>query len=95
MPTAVSPQKRAKIEQVLTLLRQRGAVPAQDYCPRCGQINWNVDLLLVQVQVPGDPGPLPFLTPPRTSSFIPTLTFTCTNCGYMFMHNLNILGVQL
>jgi hypothetical protein len=84
---AVTPEIKAKIEEALRILREKGAV--QDYCPRCSQNDWNVDIILIFASPPPSGSPLTY-----SQSFIPTLMLVCKTCGYMFMHNLNVLGIQ-
>lgn len=88
-------EEPARLQEALDLLRSRGALK-DDRCPSCGTDNWNVDFLAIPSV------PLPVKVPPNTvfhvgiggpSSYIPTLTLVCMNCGYMKLHNLNLLGL--
>jgi hypothetical protein len=86
-----------RMNEALAALRARGV--HNDYCPRCGTDNWNVDF----VGIPCVPLPQQGLNiPPNTvlhlgirssSGYIPALTVACANCGYLMLHNLNTLGL--
>lgn len=86
-----------RMNEALAALRARGV--QNDYCPRCNTDNWNVDFL----GIPSIPLPKQGLNIPRntvlhlgissSSGYIPTLTIVCSNCGYMMMHNLHVLGL--
>jgi len=94
-------QRRERMNMALERLRSRRALH-DDYCPSCSTQNWNVEFMAIPStplpRAPLETGPtgsrLMFALPPNyQSSYIPALTFTCTNCGYMKMHNLAVLGL--
>jgi hypothetical protein len=86
------------MNDALAALRRRGALK-DDHCPECRTTDWNVDF----IAIPSVPLPRPGLNlPPNVvlhvgiggpSSYIPALTFVCMNCGYLKIHNLNMLGL--
>ena len=62
-------------------------------CPRCGQMEsskWKADLAGIWTS------PLPLgkklVIPPQ---MIPALTLTCQECGYVAIHNLKAVGVEV
>jgi hypothetical protein len=91
------PDALARMNEALKVLRSRNALK-DDHCPSCGTDNWNVDFLaipstpLLRSTLPAPPGTVYTLSL-SPSSYIPAITFVCTNCGYMKMHNLNLLGL--
>jgi predicted nucleic-acid-binding Zn-ribbon protein len=101
MPQAtqeIPPETRARIEQALKVLRDRGAT--NDYCPRCSTDNWKVELIAIPaVSVPNlvlawrqGSGLAP--TTAYQTGYIPLLSIACANCGYTIFHNLNVLGIS-
>jgi predicted nucleic-acid-binding Zn-ribbon protein len=82
-----------KIQQALSVLAQRGV--KNDSCPRCGNLDWNVDL----VEIPARSALLyvafPALAPETEDGFISLLTVVCRNCGNTLFHNLEILGINV
>jgi len=95
---AAKERERARMDEAIAVLRARGAL-RDSHCPECGTDNWNVDFLAIPSV------PLPEVTnmPPgvvlhfgisiSSTSYIPAMTFVCTNCGYFKMFNLNLLGL--
>jgi hypothetical protein len=79
-------QMKEKIAEVLALLRTRGALKP---CPRCGQFNWQADLLGFLVSA------LPVVILNVPPAHTPVLMLTCKHCGNMQLHNLNILGISV
>lgn len=90
-------QQRKRMDEAIEVLRSRGAL-SDNHCPECNAENWNVDFLAI----PSVPLPEALEVPTNVrlyigisnqSSYIPALTFVCTNCGYFKIFNLSILGL--
>jgi hypothetical protein len=79
-------QTKAKIEDALKVLRERGAL---QHCPRCRHSDWQADLLGFFVSV------LPVVTFNMPPVHVPVLMLTCKVCGNVQLHNLNILGITV
>lgn len=95
-PGTRPPEVVARMNEVISALRSRGAL-MDNNCPSCATDKWDVDFLAIPSV------PLPVKVPPNVvlhvgiggpSSYIPAATFVCTNCGYMKIYNLNILGLS-
>jgi hypothetical protein len=93
MSTSQSAQER--IQKGIEELNRRGV--KTDNCPRCNTIGWTADLIEMSARsAHAIPGGQLF---PRSAAydqaggFIPLLGFTCKNCGYAVLHDLNVLGV--
>jgi|SRR5438309_320062 len=82
-----------KIQQALSELAQRGV--KSDYCPRCGHLDWNVDLVEIPARSALLYAAFPVLAPETEDGFIPLLTVVCQNCGNTLFHNLEILGINV
>ena len=94
-------ERRTRMNAALDKLRSRHALQ-DNHCPSCRTDNWNVDFLAIpSTPLPGAPSGISpggsrfvFALPPTyQSSYVPVVTFVCTNCGYMKMYNLNVLGL--
>ena len=94
-------QRRERMDEALQRLRSKGALK-DNLCPSCRTENWNVDFLAIPstplprqpVEVSPTGSRLVFTLPASyQSSYIPAVSFVCTNCGYMKMYNLNVLGM--
>jgi predicted nucleic-acid-binding Zn-ribbon protein len=83
--------EQQKIDDVVAELRNRGLY--NDTCPRCRRsTNWATDFFQMPV-APSTTG-MGLAVFPQLNAFIPIVSFTCTNCGYMMNHNLRILGKE-
>jgi hypothetical protein len=84
---SLSPEQvKAKLDEVVRVLRERGALAA---CPRCRHNDW--DAVFLGYLVSGLPVAGLNVPPPH----VPVLNLTCKNCGSTQLHNLNVLGIQL
>jgi len=74
------------INKAVSVLRARGASAE---CPRCRTKNWIAELVAFAAS------PLPHIPGGGVSigSYVPALSMTCKNCGYVAMHNLVTLGI--
>jgi predicted nucleic-acid-binding Zn-ribbon protein len=88
----ITPETRAKIDQALSVLRDRGAT--NDYCPRCSKNNWDVDLLAIPATSLPNAAPAFGSVQASPLGYIPLVTIMCTTCGYTILHNLNVLGID-
>ncbi len=83
-----------RIKNALEQMKARGV--NDDYCPRCGKFDWNVDLLEIPVNsamLPGvvTLGPGAQSIPIPTTGTLTVLSIICKICGYTIFHTLNVL----
>jgi predicted nucleic-acid-binding Zn-ribbon protein len=85
----------ARIQKALDTIKARGV--ENDFCPRCGIFDWNVDLLDIAANSEmasrfGMPLFMLAVSPPKqTLGSLSVLSITCKNCGYTMFHTLNVL----
>jgi ribosomal protein S27AE len=85
--TALEPDARKLVDDVLAELRKRGV--KHDRCPRCEVFDWLVEPVAVEM--------IPMRGPYFPASFFKAhmmaARFVCNNCGYTMFHDLTILGL--
>jgi hypothetical protein len=86
-------EANSKIQEALSELTRRGV--KSDYCPRCGHLDWTVDLVEIPAKSALLYAAFPVLAPENEEGFIPLLTAVCRNCGNTLFHNLGILGIKV
>ena len=86
-------QAEMKISEAMEALKQRGV--KHDYCARCEQKDWNVDLLEIPANSALSVTGLPTFPGGATSGYISLLAVVCRNCGNSIFHNLDVLGLRL
>jgi hypothetical protein len=89
-----TPQEK-RINGALAELGRRRHEPKEDYCPRCGVFDWNVDILDIPANSLMARPALPtgsYRYTQQPTGFISTLSLVCKNCGFMIFHNMDVLG---
>jgi hypothetical protein len=86
-------EANSKIQQALSELAKRGV--KSDYCPRCGHLDWNVDIVEIPARSALLYAAFPVLASQTEEGFISLLTAVCRNCGNTLFHNLHILGINV
>src|SRR5262249_34913279 len=84
-----APKRRFSDEVFNSIVAALREKKVQDACPRCRTSEWNVDAGSLVASVGSMAG---FSIPPPT---LPVLIFTCANCGFIAMHHLQALGLDL
>jgi hypothetical protein len=93
-----SPERIQRVNEAVKKLKERGALK-QDPCPQCGVFTWEVVFLATpSLELPKvDMDTLTnILRMGATSSswvYIPVVSLTCRNCGYVMNFNLRYLGL--
>lgn len=89
---------QGRTARVVRKLKDRGVT--DDYCPRCGVFDWNVDFLELSARPAADNTggsatasfeSEPYLTSPFPTGFLRVVCFVCKNCGYALFHDLSVL----
>ncbi len=90
-----TPQE-ARINLALAELNRRRVGVTQDWCPRCGVFDWNVDIIDIPASsamaLPQLPAGGAYRYTPQPTGFISMLSLVCKNCGYTMLHNMGVLG---
>jgi predicted nucleic-acid-binding Zn-ribbon protein len=85
----LSPEATALVNRALEELKRRNV--KDDYCPRCQNPDWTVDVVSIQVApLQGVPAAIPSAYFP---GYIEALVVVCKRCGYTMFHNLSVLGL--
>jgi hypothetical protein len=74
------------VRKALEALRARFALKR---CQRCDADAWAAEIYSTMVAVPVGEG----MALPGTSAQVPVLAMTCTNCGWLNLHSLKMLGL--
>lgn len=89
--TPIAPQLR--INRAIETLKAKGV--KDDYCPRCGVFDWNVDITDIPAGSLMSRSPLPleanYVHTREPNGFLSVLSLVCKNCGYLIFHNIDAL----
>jgi ribosomal protein S27AE len=89
MPNTLSPEAVKLVNRALEVLKERKVT--NDFCPRCGVFDWNVDPIAIGViPLQSVPAQMPGAYFPEQ---IMALQIVCKNCGYTMFQNLRALGL--
>ena len=89
----MSAAARKKISEAMKALQERGV--KHDYCLRCEQKDWNVDLLEIPANSALSVAGLPTFPGGGASGSLSLLEVVCRNCGNTIFHNLEVLRIRL
>jgi hypothetical protein len=79
-----------QIKLALEALSKKGV---SEYCSRCREHQWTAELLALHATTMPHgffPGGISGL-----QSYVPVLSLTCNNCGSIYLHNVEKLGIKL
>ena len=85
VPPPPAPDEQQRIDKLVAELKRRGV--STDMCPRCRTFDWVVDFFQMPVTQEG------FVSPfgQGITGYLPVVSFSCKNCGYLMYHNLKII----
>ncbi len=83
-------ERRTRVSITEEAIRKVGA-KIHHKCPRCSQVepkHWGADVAGIWIS------PFPVEKSAMPPAMVPTLMLTCSDCGYISIHNLKTLGVD-